>query len=56
MKALGYREAKWNIALYRAGGIQSRNRRGKNRCCFAGTLAWRQQFGRSKFDGHFGIH
>ena len=56
MKALGCREAKWNIALFRTGGIQSRNRRGDDGRCFAGTLSWRLQFRWSKFDGHFGIH
>ena len=39
MKALGCREAKWNIALSRAGGVQSRNGGGDDDGCFAGAFA-----------------
>lgn len=56
MKALGCREAKRNIALLRAGGVQPRDGGGDNRGGLAGTLARRQEVGRSGFDGHFGIH
>lgn len=56
MKALGGREAKRRIALSRPGGVQPRDGGGDNRGGLAGTLARRQEFGRSSFDGHFGIH
>lgn len=56
MKALGCQEAKWNIAFSWTGDIQSRNRRGDDGRCFAGTLSWRLEFGWCMFDGHFGIH
>jgi hypothetical protein len=56
MKALGGREAKRKIALSRPGGVQPRDGGGDNRGGLAGTLARRQEVGRSRFDGHFGIH
>ena len=55
MNALGCREAKWNIAVARTGGVQASNGRSNDFCCFPRTLSWRQQFRECLFDGHFGI-
>lgn len=55
MNALGWREAKWNIAVAWTGGVQAGNSGCNDFCGFTRPLAGRHQFGESLFDGHFGI-
>lgn len=55
MNALGWREAKWNIAVARPGGMQAGNGGCDDFCGLTRPLSWRHQFRESLFDGHFGI-
>lgn len=55
MKALGWREAKWNIAVVWPGGVQAGNGCCNDFCGFTRPLAGGHQFWESLFDGHFGI-
>lgn len=55
MNALGWREAKRNIAVARPGGMQAGNGGRDDFCGLARSLSWRHQFGEGLFDGHFGI-
>ena len=55
MYALGWREAKWNIAVARQGGMQAGNGGCDDFCGLTRPLARRHQFGESLFDDHFGI-
>ncbi len=54
MNALGCREAKWNIAVVGASGMQAGDGSRDNFCGFARSLSGRQQFRECLFDGHFG--
>lgn len=54
MNALGCREAKINLAVAGASGMQTGNRCGDDFSGFTRALAWRQQFGESLFNGHIG--
>lgn len=55
MNALGCREAKWNIAVARACGMQAGNGSCYDFCGLACALSWRQQLRECLFDDHFGI-
>lgn len=55
MNALGWREAKWNVAIRRPGGVQAGNGSGNDFCGLTRPLARGHQFRESLFDGHFGI-
>lgn len=54
MNALGCREAKRNLAVAGTSGMQAGNRCGDDFCGLARSLARRQQFGESLFNGHIG--
>jgi hypothetical protein len=55
MNALGWREAKWNVAVGRPGGVQAGNGSCNDFCGLTRSLAGGHQFRESLFDGHFGI-
>jgi hypothetical protein len=55
MNALGWREAKWNVAVGRQGGVQACNGSCNDFCGLARPLPGGHKFGESLFDGHFGI-
>lgn len=55
MNALGWREAKWNVAVGRPGGVQAGNRSCNDFCGLTRPLAAGHQFREGLFDGHFGI-
>lgn len=55
MNALGWREAKWNVAVRRPSGVQAGNGSGNDFCGLTRPLARGHQFRESLFDGHFGI-
>jgi|APTNR8051073442_1049403.scaffolds.fasta_scaffold07440_4 hypothetical protein len=55
MNALGWREAKWNIAVAWPGRVQAGNGSCNDFRGFTRPLAGRHQFWESLFDGHFGI-
>ena len=54
MNALGWREAKWNVAVARSCGVQAGNGGGNDFCGLTRPLAGRHQFGESLFNGHIG--
>ncbi|CAG2135915.1 Uncharacterised protein [Ralstonia mannitolilytica] len=54
MNALGCREAKRNLAVAGAGGMQAGNGGRKDGCGLARPGAGRHQFGECLFDGHIG--
>jgi len=55
MNALGWREAKLNVAVRRPGGVQAGNGSGNDFCSLTRPLVRGHQFRESLFDGHFGI-
>lgn len=55
MNALGWREAKWNVAVGKPGGVKACNGSCNDFCGLTRPLAGGHQFGESLFDGHFGI-
>ena len=54
MNALGFQEAKRNLAFFGASGMQSRNGGCDDFCGFSRTLVRAHQFRECLFDDHFG--